>query len=479
MKRLLAACAALLVAAGCAAEPAAGPADPASLAPQNTLAFASIQTDAIPGVDLGRVFTRVTRTSSSLDYEADVKPWLGDTLAVVMTRAGRRDGDFAVLAESTDDDKARAAIEKDLTGSSPQSAEYRGVDYELLDRRFANGIVDHYLVAGTEAAFKAVVDASKDDTSLLDSEQWKTTVGDRGAGKEGVAFVDAKALLQSLAADLPGPARVALPLLLGTLDLRPFVATLDAGGRSLVVDVASPGTKPDPRGPAAASSELIESLPASAWFALAVPDVGPALGQVVAALEANPLIAAPLEGFARRFEDRTGLDLERDVIGAVGDIALFALGNGPRKAGGAVIETARPAALAKALRRLPRMRGGRLRVIERADRVVALHRARALPTGAELGQTPLFAKARQAIGERPTMVVDVRQAARHAAKMRRRGGRAANRRGSAHGGAGANLGRRPAPFRRMMRKLRRIEFVAAGARREGNLDVLRLVVGLR
>jgi len=113
--------------AGCGAGSGTGPGDPAKIAPPGTLAYATFeikpQGDAKAGFDaafgkllganpedkLGEAFTKAASTTGKLDYTNDVKPWLGDSLSVVVTRVARRDSDYAVLAASTDDDKARAA----------------------------------------------------------------------------------------------------------------------------------------------------------------------------------------------------------------------------------------------------------------------------------------------------------------------------------------------------------------------------------
>ena len=52
--------------------------------------------------------------------------------------------------------------------------------------------------AGTEPAFKAVVDAEQDGKSLADTQQWHDSVGDRATGKVGLGYLDVKALLTLL-----------------------------------------------------------------------------------------------------------------------------------------------------------------------------------------------------------------------------------------------------------------------------------------
>src|SRR5436305_4357281 len=233
MKRALVACAAViaLLAAGCGAGSSGSAGDPAKLAPAGTIAYASLELapqgpekqgfDAAFGKLLGpdpesklaqALTDALKEQGSKLDYATDVKPWLGDTAAAVLTGVLQNHADYAVLLASTDDDKARAAIDKDLAGTGARSESYRGDDYKLMSDGTANGVVDHYLVAGTEAAFKAIVDADKDGKSLADSQAWHDSVGDRASGNVGLGFVDLKALIAGALSSAPGAARLLAPL---------------------------------------------------------------------------------------------------------------------------------------------------------------------------------------------------------------------------------------------------------------------------
>ena len=467
MKRVLVACAAavLIAVAGCGSTTGtSGAPSAATLAPPGTLAFATFTIapqgqekadfDSAfgkllgpnPEAKLGAAFTKAASTGGKLDYQSDVKPWLGDTISVAVTRVAPHGGDYALLVASTDDQKAQAAIDKDLAGRNPQTRTYRDVSYKVLDDGTVNGVVSHFVVAGTEPAFKAVVDAAKDGKSLADSDQWKASVGNRGDGKVGLAYVDAKGLLQSLASNLPGAQRLAAPLLLGLVQLHPFVATLDAQPDALVGDLSSPGTRPDPRGPGAASSPLIESMPAGAWLALAVPDVGQTLSKVADALKANPLIAAQYGQVAQRFRQRTGLDLDNDIL-KLGDVGLFAKGTTKSSLSATVVAESQGATLRRLQALASQAKHGHLQV--RAPKRAAQ----------PLGATPLFAKAKAAIGQRPTLLVDFASALALAAKS-------PHHRGDAE-------------FQRMLPRLRHVEYVAAGARQDGGLDVARAVIGLR
>lgn len=493
--------------AGCGAGTSgSGSADPAALAPQGTLAYLSFEIapqgpekqdfDAAfgkllgddPESVLGQAFTKAAQTGGGLDYANDVKPWLGETVTAILTGVSGKRPDYALLVASTDDDEARAAIDKDLAGQHTTSRDYRGVAYKVLDDSTVNGVLDHFVVAGTEPAFKSVVDAEKDGKSLAGSEQWKTSVGNRADGKVGLGYLDLKGLLQSLAAQLPGAQRLAAPLVLGLVQIHPLVATLDANPDSLVVDVSSPGTKSAARGPGAASSPLIEKMPADAWAALALPQVGKALGRLATALEANPLIAAEYERVLGQLKARTGLDLENDVLAAIGDVGLFV--RGATKAtvgGGLVVQSPKPARLARTVRLLPgliRSAGAHdVRVVPRANgfdvigqrtpqavkvRVgprgaVAAYGASALraaqrPVG-RLGDTDLFRKAAASVGARPTFFLDFAPALQL---------------------AGSSPRHRTDPgFQKALPHLQHLDYLAAGVRRDGGLDVLRAVLGLR
>ena len=508
MKRALwaAVIAAVFAASGCGSGSGSGTTDPATIAPPGTLAYLSFELEpddderagfdaafgkllgSDPSARVGELFTRAVQTSGRLSYEEDMKPWLGKTATVVVTKVGRRSADFALLVAAKDGDKARDAIAKDLASERNDGREHRDVEYRVMADGTANGVVEDFLVAGTEPALKAVIDAAKDDQGLAGTDEWKRATGKRLAGTVGVAYIDAKGLLQSVAAQLPGAQSLLGPLLVGLVELKPFVATLQARADALVVDVSSPGTKPDPRGPRAASSELIERLPADAWFALALPRVGESLGMLVDALKANPLIGAQYRAFTERMRGSTGLDLEADVLASLGDVGAFARGtSGATADGGLVVESSDRVALGRTVRRLPaliaRSRGGAYDVTTRpdgfdvrtrgmsrplqvrvtGDRAVAGYGASATRAAvrppARLGATPTFREASRAIGGRPTLFVDLQAAVTMAAA-------------SPHHS-------RDERFRRALPRLQRMSFAAVGARRDAGLDVVRAVVGLR
>src|SRR5204862_752031 len=68
--------------------------------------------------------------TSKVDYREDVKPWLGDKAAVFVapSKAGVKNTAWSMVVATTDEDKAKATIEKDK-GAGDKDATYNGSDY--------------------------------------------------------------------------------------------------------------------------------------------------------------------------------------------------------------------------------------------------------------------------------------------------------------------------------------------------------------
>ena len=194
---VLALAAAGLVVAGCGSSGGGNEdADPAKVSPKNTLVYLSAQVrpegdqkdavDAIAKKVLGvddpgkRIQTlldeSIKESDSKLTYEDDIEPWLGRRAAIIVTSlgSGQSDTQAAAILASKDNGKAQDAIAKLGDEETPKAVkrEYEGVDYRFRDNT-AVGVVDDFVVAGTESGFKAVVDASKGD-GLTDNKQYGT-----------------------------------------------------------------------------------------------------------------------------------------------------------------------------------------------------------------------------------------------------------------------------------------------------------------
>ncbi len=287
-RRLLAAVLALVVAAaalvvaGCGSSGGgdAG-ADPAKVAPKNSLVYVEAQVrpegdqkdavDAIakkvlgvdnPGTRIQTLLDQSIKDSDSkLTYENDIKPWLGQRAAVAVTSfaANGRGAQAAGIFASKDNGKAKDAINKlaDEQKPKPSTRKYEGVEYRFADNT-AVGLVGDYVVAGTESGFKAVVDASKGD-SLADNSQY-SSAAKNASDKLGFGFIDTKAVLDALGASgqLPGGSS-SLQGVIGAAG-QPVTMSLDATSTKVTLEAIG---KAAAGASQAQSSELLPSCPAT------------------------------------------------------------------------------------------------------------------------------------------------------------------------------------------------------------------------
>lgn len=296
---------------------------------------------------------------TSLTYQEDIDPWLGEEGAFFIRSlepssfvGGMTDG--AYMVETTDADAAQGFID-DLASSDSsanlESQTYEGVDYELdADEESAVGLVNDFMVAGTEASFKAAVDASQGE-SLAESESFSDEVGDLDDDKLAELWVDVgvafDAATQASGAD--GTEIDAARAALGPLLEEPVAVSLAATPDTVTLDTsAGAGTG------LVGDTELLGALPADSWFGLALDGAGDTLRETFTGLGAlgselgDPRLDP--EAIASEVEAATGLDLEDDLLSWVGDAAAFVSGtSGSTFAAAAILGTSDPEASSGAI----------------------------------------------------------------------------------------------------------------------------------
>jgi len=297
-----------------------------------------------PGGRVERLVARAfERSDTTVSYERDVKPWLGDEAAffAARLRAGGELRAAAALIQADDEDAAVEAVQK-ASGEQGKEAEYEGKSYRRFDDGSVAGAFDGFLVIGQEEGFKAAVNASQGDA--LDGEDaFEEAVDD--APDDGLAtiFVNSPELARSLpGAQLGGFERI----------LRdPFTASVTADDAGVQLDSRLPASLADAFGPLLGEgTDLVTDLPSDSWLALGQPDLGKTLSGYL------DLVASSVGGrdvIDQQLRAATGLDLQRDLFDWMGDFALFVRGTTESSLGGAlVIESKDSAASARALRRL-------------------------------------------------------------------------------------------------------------------------------
>jgi Protein of unknown function (DUF3352) len=281
-------------------------------------------------------------SDAPISFEKDVEPWLGDTAAFFVRGAQGQAG--AALIATTDEDASRDALEKAFEGKAREKS-YEGVDY-LAAGDGAGGVVDGFLVVGNEAGFKQAVDTSDGGSALDGDERYEEATSDIAEDRLGLFYMNLPALLETVQRQ-PGAEAFRS---FGDLFEEPVVATFDADRDGVTFEADAPGSLASTMPFFGEGSDLVNELPADSWLAFAQPDLGKVLDYYV---EAFGQSVGGRDAVAGQFQALTGLDLDRDLLGWMGDFGVFVRGTSMADLNGAVvIETTDPGASARLIGRL-------------------------------------------------------------------------------------------------------------------------------
>lgn len=234
---------------------------------------------------------------TGLDFERDVKPWLGNEVAVaVLPPADGPEPVVVALVETSDEAGAKAAIDK-AAASDEFSGSYQVVGDFVV-------IADEEDDTAEQAALARIAaQADKDDGGLAEADAF-TRVVDRLAGDRlFLAWVDLEQAL-ALADDLGGGE---LDILDRFGDQASAVAVdLHAEASAIVLQGVADGAG-EGNG---ATAELTRSLPAGTLAALTLFNVGQGITDGIRAFTGE----AEGGNFLGELEEETGLDLENDIL---------------------------------------------------------------------------------------------------------------------------------------------------------------------
>lgn len=352
--------------AGCGGGGGNADADPAKVAPPGTVVYMvgtvrpdGSQKSAVDSI-AGKVFSAPDpgkRIQELLDkqlkedprtretsYAKDIEPWLGRRAAVAVTDFDGNQAQVVGIIAAKDTGKASDLVEREAKSSNPKWAKrsFKGVDYWVdPGDKSAVTVVGDYLAIGTEAALKGVIAASEDDKGLAQAPAYKD-LASGSTDKLGFGYVDVRGLLAKAgrSGQLP-PQAQGLQSVLGA-GAKPVTMTLDATQTQVTLEFVAHGAKPQPGGDQPPS--LVSALPGDSWLAFGARALGQSLRSALAQLAAS-MGEAVMSAVRQQLRAETGLDLDRDVLAALGDVALFARGNTlPGVGGGVVVQTPDPAA---------------------------------------------------------------------------------------------------------------------------------------
>ena len=284
-----------------------------------------------------------------LEYDRDIKPWLGNQVSLfVLPVQGAQSGqepDGAVLVATEDVAATRAAVERALgtAGIQPETRTHAETEYQVDPASGAAiGYIGNFVVAGTERGFTAAVDASRGQ-NLSSREEYAQTASRLPTDVLISVWADPAALagLAAAASDLPGSMGVPEA---GLGQQQPTAVALRMEADALVFETATL-VPPDAPPPAVfANDGFLGQLPSGAVAALGIP----ALGQVATQLLDNVANVPGAEGAAaieEGFETQTGLSLRNDVLRWMGDAGLVVRGTSlDALDGGLVMTSSDPAA---------------------------------------------------------------------------------------------------------------------------------------
>ena len=367
-------CAAVaLIAGGCGESGSAGGDDgPSSLVPAGTAVYleAAVRPEgdrrenalAAAGKIMGtddpatklRELVDKGLAEEGLTWERDFAPWLGEDAGVWATNFQAAEPSWAAIVESTDAEAAKAALGR-FEKASPEDGPYKagsygGVEYRMDAERVAAGVVDDFVVFGSEDAFKRVVD-TRDGASLADEDRYNNVIGELEDERLGHYYVDIAPLVDAAAKQDPEAARnlQQFKSFFPVDKLGPITGAFAADGDGMTLDTVATGV---PEGPfrnlaqmwSGDGSELLGELPGDAWAAFVLPK----LGESADSLLANFAGALGGAAIAAQVKQATGLDLQEDIFSWVGDVGLLVRGTDTASLDGALVIGSRDDARAEA-----------------------------------------------------------------------------------------------------------------------------------
>ncbi len=271
--------------------------------------------------------------SSPPDFQRDIAPWFGGQAALAVVPAGARAAEEVELLQARNEAGAKKFAGSVASGT-PKTSDYRNVPVSVDGHGLATAIVDGFLVIGRESGVRAVIDAqsgAKGTGSLADDAKARAARDALPAGRLADAYLSPDGVAK-LVGNPRGP--------LATLDAAVDPTASDGVAMALVadqqgIDVHIRSELDEARAKAqpgffAAFPQfeptLTDALPSGSLAYAGVADPGHALASLLAQASANqPGLAAGVAALLQRVKQLGNVDLETELLPALGDEAAFAL----------------------------------------------------------------------------------------------------------------------------------------------------------
>ena len=299
--------------------------------------------------------------SKSMNYDADIKPWLGENVAVFgktdlsntsdllaegmpgaaagATMMANQDETYGIVAESTDDGAAQSFITKAAEGEDTTENEYEGNSY-LIDQQddTALGIVDSTVVAASdEAQFKAIVDASSGD-SLADATGYKEVSGEASDESVFDIYTANEPILKASGEDqFPGIKDIYSAMGIDIADSASLVSMVP-GKDQMSLETF---TNTDSDIVSGDATDLISSFPADSVFAAGTAGIGENITKIIDSIDETGIEGVVEPGELKKNLDEAsqgGLDV-RGLISSINELGFFVSGTTTENLGGALVLT--------------------------------------------------------------------------------------------------------------------------------------------
>jgi hypothetical protein len=253
-------------------------------------------------------------SGSGIDYRTDVKPWLGNQLAIAAWPGGEQlEAQPVLLAEVKDRAAAEASIVDVASDTEFRTETYGGVDLHLADGTAYAFVDDRTLVVAPDAAdLQAVVDVAGGDPDLASRTDFRTTMDSLPADHLASVFVDLAAIAEATdtaeqlaAVSTAGAALVAERDGIRLSGSAPFDMQ-DAGASSKATFAL--GTEP---------SSLVDWMPDDTVAELVVFGLRQTLEDAEAAVQATPEgqdVTSTLDAVRAIAAFGLGVDLDKDIL---------------------------------------------------------------------------------------------------------------------------------------------------------------------
>ena len=245
--------------------------------------------------------------SLGLNYQQDVKPWLGDELALAAMPNTPNPSPVGLI-KSKNDVEAKAALEK--AAKSPKfDAAYQIVNgYVVVVQKKDSGLLD-----------TVARQAASSSTSLGSQDKFTRVVDKLSSDRLVTAWADGHALLSLAKAELSKQAGKAKVNLSALPDIGSAAADLHAVQSGAVLSglVETPGAS------GGGDMTITNNLPADTLGAISLWNIGGAFDSVLGAvLQSNPLASGDLN----KAQQSLGLDIRQDILSWMHGETVLAIG---------------------------------------------------------------------------------------------------------------------------------------------------------